>query len=85
MAGVTGQVRGKRRTTPQDDLYCAIRAALIEKFALYNDQLFDASQVSRNEAAILALVNRRYGIEAALETISRVKGQWTRQQRKGGR
>jgi hypothetical protein len=86
MAGVTGQGRGKRRTTPEDDLYRAIRAALVERRRALRDEIHATCQAPRLRSRhLFGLVRQRDELKRALRVMAGVKNRWTRQQRKGGR
>jgi hypothetical protein len=71
---------------PQDDLYRAIRAALRTRRAWLGRRL-EALVRERgfDDRIVLGLLRQHDEINAALRIVGRVKGQWTRRQRKGGR
>lgn len=86
MAGVTGQGRGKRRTTPEDDLYRAILDAVKRRhqFAASRVSAFH-DELPQDERRLYGEIRARDELTIALSWMASAKRLWTRQQRKGGR
>ena len=73
-------------TQAQDDLYRAIRAALRKRRAFLNERVEAlCDERGFDDRLVFGLIRQRDESDVALRIMARVKGQWTRQQRKGGR
>jgi hypothetical protein len=73
-------------TRAQDDLYRAIRAALVERRRALRDEIHATCQAPRYRSRhLFGLVGQRDELKRALRVMAGVKNRWTRQQRKGGR